>query len=51
MYFKSTKVIELDKQFLQSFRFSNDCKVSKASTEIMLDRFCNGYQIKFPLSK
>ena len=28
----------------------NDCKVSIASTEIMLDRFCNGEELEFPFS-
>ena len=30
---------------------SDVCKVSKASTEIMLDRFCHGKEIDFPFSK
>ena len=29
----------------------NSCRVSKASAEIMLDRFCNGKEIDFPFSK
>ena len=29
----------------------NDCRVSKASTEIMLDRVCNGNSNEFPFSK
>ena len=29
----------------------NCCEVSKASSEIMLDRFCNGKEIDFPFSK
>ena len=28
----------------------NDCRVSKASTEIMLDRVCNGNPNEFPFS-
>ena len=28
----------------------NSCEVSKASSEIMLDRFCNGKEIDFPFS-
>ncbi len=28
----------------------NSCEVSKASTEIMLERFCNGKEIDFPFS-
>ena len=27
------------------------CEASKASTEIMLERFCNGKEIGFPFSK
>ena len=29
----------------------NECLVSKASTEIMLDRVCNGDPNEFPFSK
>ena len=29
----------------------NSCEVSKASAEIMLERFCNGKEIDFPFSK
>ena len=29
----------------------NYCEVSKASVEIMLERFCNGKEIDFPFSK
>ena len=29
----------------------NTCEVSKASAEIMLERFCNGKEIDFPFSK
>tara|TARA_B100000287_G_scaffold51996_1_gene45912 strand:+ start:492 stop:641 length:150 start_codon:yes stop_codon:yes gene_type:complete len=29
----------------------NECAVSKASTEIMLDRVCNGNPNEFPFSK
>tara|TARA_B100000524_G_scaffold12081_1_gene6987 strand:+ start:43 stop:192 length:150 start_codon:yes stop_codon:yes gene_type:complete len=32
----------------ESLKTSEDCKVSKASTAIMLDRFCNGKKIEFP---
>ena len=38
--------------FQNEFPYSLDkvdlCKVSKASTEIMLERFCNGKEIEFP---
>ena len=36
---------------LDSLDELNSCKVSKASSEIMLDRFCNGKEIDFPFSK
>ena len=29
----------------------NSCEVSKASAEIMLERFCNGKEIDFPFSQ
>ena len=29
----------------------NSCEVSRASSEIMLDRFCSGKEIDFPFSK
>ena len=28
----------------------NSCEVSKASAEIMLERFCNGKEVDFPFS-
>ena len=34
----------------ERFQTLNDCKVSKASNEIMLDRFYNGKGIEFPFS-
>ena len=36
---------------LDVFKELNSCEVSKASAEIMLDRFCNGKEIDFPFSK
>ena len=36
---------------LDSLRGLNLCDVSKASAEIMLERFCNGKEIDFPFSK
>ena len=39
------------KNILNRLNNSNDCKVSKASAEIMLDRFCGGKEIEFPFSK
>ena len=34
----------------EKFNVQNNCKVSKASTEIMLYRVCNGNEIDFPFS-
>ena len=36
---------------LDALKELNSCKVSKASAEIMLERFCNGKEIDFPFSK
>ena len=36
---------------LDSLKELNSCEVSKASAQIMLDRFCNGKEIDFPFSK
>ena len=38
-------------QSLDVLKKLNSCEVSKASSEIMLDRFCNGKEIDFPFSK
>ena len=38
-------------QSIDAFKELNSCEVSKASSEIMLDRFCNGKEIDFPFSK
>ena len=42
---------ELEKDILEILSDSDKCKVSRASTEIMLDRFCHGKEIDFPFSK
>ena len=42
---------ELQKNFIEALKSIEECEVSKASTEIMLDRFCNGKEIDFPFSK
>ena len=42
---------ELKKDFLKTLKSTDDCKVSKASNEIMLDRFYDGKVIEFPFSK
>ena len=36
---------------LEAFNGLNSCEVSKASAEIMLERFCNGKEIDFPFSQ
>ena len=36
------------KQSLDALQGYNSCEVSKASAEIMLERFCNGKEIDFP---
>ena len=37
--------------FLEPFNKVDFCEVSKASAEIMLERFCNGKKIDFPFSQ
>ena len=44
------KKIYLNKS-LDSLKELKSCEVSKASAEIMLERFCNGKEIDFPFSK
>ena len=49
-----SKVIKNNKNhrdFLKLTRDNDICEVSKASSEIMLDRFCNGKEVGFPFSK
>ena len=36
---------------LDALKDLKSCEVSKASAEIMLERFCNGKEIDFPFSK
>ena len=36
---------------LDPLKESDFCEVSKASAELMLERFCNGKEIDFPFSK
>ena len=38
-------------QSLDALKEINSCEVSKASVEIMLERFCNGKEIDFPFSQ
>ena len=39
------------KESLDAFKGLTSCDVSKASAEIMLERFCNGKEIDFPFSQ
>ena len=41
----------LEENILNYSNKVSDCKASKASTEIMLDRVCNGQEIVFPFLK
>ena len=38
-------------EFLDALKGLTSFEVSKASAEIMLERFCNGKEIDFPFSK
>lgn len=38
-------------EFLEPFNRLDFCEVSKASAELMLERFCNGKEIDFPFSQ
>ena len=42
--------VSLNESF-KPFKGVDLCKVSKASVEIMLERFCNGKKIDFPFSQ
>ena len=48
---KPIKNKKLKKDSFENFKILEDCKVSKASNEIMLDRFYNGKLIQFPFSQ
>tara|TARA_A100000164_G_C21482407_1_gene574017 strand:+ start:196 stop:351 length:156 start_codon:yes stop_codon:yes gene_type:complete len=48
---KKTKIISSKKEFLEPLNSVDFCNVSKASAEIMLERFCNGKEIDFPFSQ
>tara|TARA_B100001093_G_scaffold444711_1_gene447909 strand:- start:234 stop:389 length:156 start_codon:yes stop_codon:yes gene_type:complete len=39
------------KEILNPLNRSDHCVVSRASAEIMLERFCNGKEIDFPFSQ
>ena len=47
---KTIKNKERNRKSLHQVNIQIDCEVSKASTEIMLDRFSNGRDIEFPFS-
>ncbi len=51
MQSQSIKFKKLKKNSVESINYSKDCKVSNASIELMLDRFCNGNEIEFPFFK
>ena len=51
MYSEISKNKKEKNIFLGKPKKQNECLVSKASTEIMLDRFTNGKEIDFPFSK
>jgi len=38
-------------EYSDTLKGLNTCDVSKASAEIMIERFCNGKEIDFPFSK
>ena len=44
------KKVTLNKSF-EPLKGVDLCKVSEASVEIMLERFCNGKEIDFPFSQ
>tara|TARA_S200000501_G_scaffold232458_1_gene218007 strand:+ start:767 stop:925 length:159 start_codon:yes stop_codon:yes gene_type:complete len=48
MHSNNTKYKELRNKYLEPSMEEDFCEVSKASVEIMLDRFCNGNEIGFP---
>ena len=43
--------LQLKVHKLSNHNKPNECPVSKASTELMLDRVCNGNSNEFPFSK
>ena len=47
---KPTKTKKLKNGPLENSKILDNCEVSKASNEIMLDRFYNGKVIQFPFS-
>ena len=50
MKLKFIKNKKKEKYTLEVLKSSDNCRVSKASNEIMLDRFYNGKGIQFPFN-
>ncbi len=50
MYSKITNKKQLQEDIIENVNIPEECSVSKASNEIMLDRFCNGKEIDFPFA-
>ena len=48
MHSKYIKKKEYHYKFKNPLNSSEDCKVSRASAELMLHRFCEGKEIDFP---
>ena len=48
MYSESANNLEIANAIYKLSNDSEDCMVSRASTELMLDRFCDGKEIDFP---
>ena len=51
MKFKDIQTNGSKNKFLEPFNKVDFCEVSKASVEIMLERFCKGKKIDFPFSQ
>tara|TARA_Y100000991_G_C21737942_1_gene249251 strand:- start:294 stop:449 length:156 start_codon:yes stop_codon:yes gene_type:complete len=51
MKYKNLQIKESKNKLLESFNKVDFCEVSKASAEIMLERFCKGKKIDFPFSQ
>ena len=48
MFYENIEKNKTNKYSLEKNKSLEDCKVSKASNEIMLDRFYDGKSIEFP---
>ena len=51
MDYKNIQKKNTPNKSLEALNGLNSCEVSKASAEIMLERFCNGKEIDFPFSQ